>query len=91
MAGAAARGVTSEIVAYSGRLVADEAQGMLTRAQELRLLQVERWLRKLPPEEGLARLARIETALRSSNRPVDRKFVQVIAAWRLHQQLRSSA
>ena len=40
--------------------------------------------------EGLARLARIETTLRSSNRPVDRNFVQVIAVWRLHQQLRSS-
>ena len=61
---------------------------MLTRAQELRLLQVEQWLRKLPPEEALARLARIETTLRSSNGPVDRNFVQVITAWRLHQRLR---
>jgi hypothetical protein len=63
---------------------------VLTRAQELRLLHVEQWLRRLPPEEGLARLARIETALRSSNRPMDRNFVEVIVAWRLHQQLRSS-
>ena len=85
-----ARRVTSKIVAHSGRLVAAEAQRVLTRAQELRLLQVEQWLRRLPPEEGLARLARIESTLRSSNRPVDRNFVQVIAAWRLHQQLRSS-
>jgi hypothetical protein len=60
---------------------------VLTRAQELRLLYVEQWLRTLPPEEGLARM---ETTLRSSNRPVDRNFVQVIAVWRLHQQLRSS-
>jgi hypothetical protein len=63
---------------------------VLTRAQELRLLHVEQWLRRLPPEEGLARLARIDTALRSSNRPMDRNFVEVIVAWRLHQQLRSS-
>lgn len=35
-------------------------------------------------------LAEIETALRRSDVPVDRTFVQVIVAWRLHQQLRSS-
>jgi hypothetical protein len=62
---------------------------VLTRTQELRLLQVEQWLRGLPPEEGLARLARIEKALRSSNGHADWNFVQVIAVWRLHQQLRS--
>ena len=61
---------------------------MLSREQELKLLQVERWLRGLPPEEGLKRLARIERALRGSKRPVDKHFVQVIVAWRLHQQLR---
>ncbi len=63
---------------------------MLSRAQELRLLQMEQWLRGQPPDEGLARLARIEKALRSSDVPADWKFVQVIAVWRLHQQLRSS-
>ena len=62
---------------------------MLSREQELKLLlQVERWLRGLPPEEGLKRLARIERALRSLKRPMDKHFVQVIVAWRLHQQLR---
>jgi hypothetical protein len=40
-------------------------------------------------DEGLARLARIEQALRSSDVPADWNFVQVIAEWRLHQQLRS--
>jgi hypothetical protein len=40
-------------------------------------------------DEGLARLARIEKALRSSDVPADWNFVQVIAVWRLHQQLRS--
>jgi hypothetical protein len=63
---------------------------MLSRTQELTLLQMERWLRGLPPEEGLARLARIEKALRNSDVPSDRTFVQVIIAWRLHQQMRSS-
>jgi hypothetical protein len=63
---------------------------MLSRAQELRLLQMEQWLRGQPPDEGLARLARIEKALRSSDVPADWNFVQVIAVWRLHQQLRSS-
>jgi hypothetical protein len=61
---------------------------MLSREQELKLLQVEQWLRGLPPEEGLARLARVERALRSSDRPVAKDFLQVIVAWRLHQQLR---
>jgi hypothetical protein len=55
---------------------------MLSREQELKLLHVERWLRGLPPEEGLTRLARIERALRGSKRPVDKHFVQVIVAWR---------
>jgi hypothetical protein len=62
---------------------------MLSRAQELRLLQMEQWLRGQPGDEGLARLAQIEKALRSSDVPADWKFVQVIAVWRLHQQLRS--
>jgi hypothetical protein len=62
---------------------------MLSRTQELTLLQMERWLRGQPPDEGLARLARIEKALRSSDVPADWNFVQVIAVWRLHQQLRS--
>ena len=53
---------------------------MLSRDQELKLLHVEQWLRALPPEEGLAHLARVEKALRSSNRPVAKNFVQVIGA-----------
>lgn len=61
---------------------------MLSRERELKLLHVEQWLRGLPPEEGLARLARVERALRSCDRPVAKDFVQVIVAWRLHQQLR---
>ena len=73
--------VWAEAGSSSGRL-------MLSREQELKLLHVERWLRGLPPEEGLKRLARIERALRGSKRPVDKHFVQVIVAWRLHQQLR---
>jgi hypothetical protein len=62
---------------------------MLSRAQELRLLQMEQWLRGQPPDEGLARMARIEKALRGSDVPADWNFLQVIAVWRLHQQLRS--
>jgi hypothetical protein len=42
------------------------------------------------PDEGLARIARIEKALRGSDVPADWNFLQVIAVWRLHQQLRSS-
>ena len=61
---------------------------MLSREQELKLLHVAQWLRGLPPEEGLARLGRVEKALRSSDRPVAKDFVQVIVAWRPHQQLR---
>jgi hypothetical protein len=51
---------------------------------------MERWLKGQPPDEGMARLARIEKALRGSDVPADWNFVQVIAVWRLHQQLRSS-
>ena len=47
---------------------------MLSRAQELRLLQMEQWLRGQPGDEGLARLARIEKALRSSDVPADWNF-----------------
>jgi hypothetical protein len=85
----AARGVTSESL-HTRTNRSGKAQRVLTREQELKLLQVERWLRGLPSEEGLARLARIETALRSSIRPVDRNFVEIIVAWRLHRQLRPS-
>lgn len=81
-----ARDVTSDRCLGGGRLA--ERTLMLSREQELKLLHVERWLRGLPPEEGLKRLARIERALRGSKRPVDKHFVQVIVAWRLHQQLR---
>jgi hypothetical protein len=62
---------------------------MLSRAQELRLLQLEQWLKGQPLHEGLARLARIEKSLRCSDVPADWNFLQVIAVWRLHQQLRS--
>ena len=85
MSGVGLRGVTCDRC-WRGWSLAP----MLNRAQELRLLQMEQWLREVPPEEGLARLARIETALRSSNGPADWSFVQIIVVWRLHQQLRSS-
>ena len=61
---------------------------MLSREQEHKLRQMEQLLRMLPPTEGLAHVARIERALRGSNCPVNMEWVQVIVAWRLHQQLR---
>jgi hypothetical protein len=85
MSGASPRGVT-----YNRCWRRWSRAPMLSRAQEMRLLQMEQWLRGQPPDEGLARIARIEKALRGSDVPADWNFLQVIAVWRLHQQLRSS-
>ena len=50
--------------------------------------RLERWLQNLPAEERLPRLARIERALRNSDRLADKDFLEAIASWRLHRQLR---
>jgi hypothetical protein len=61
----------------------------LTKKQRRRLLQqLEVLLETLPPEDRLPRLARIENALRSSDKLADKDFLEAIASWRLDRQLR---
>ena len=63
----------------------------LTKKQRRRLLQqLDKLLETLPPADRLPRLARIENALRSSDKLADKDFLEAIASWRLDRQLRPS-
>ena len=63
----------------------------LTKKQRRRLFQqLDKVLEALSPADRLPRLARIENALRSSDKLADKDFLEAIASWRLDRQLRPS-
>ena len=87
MSGAALRGVTSLIVLGGGRLVErvlDVEQGAGAEA----CCRLSNGCEGCLGRRGWRAWRVYERALRSSDRPVAKDFVQVIVAWRLHQQLR---